>query len=308
MARRVSVSDLLRAGLIHPGLGRVSVRGFETCGLRADLLPGGSVSVQGRDFGSLSEFSRTFMRKPCNGWTHAVYREKTDHDWRPFAHYRNRYCAAIGSGTKPVPRQSLLYMLHPRACINGNESVYKIGKTRKPLRERLRGYTKGTEVVAQLPVPSELLDGTETAVLQALRRSFRSRNDYGNEYFEGDKFQMFHCVCEAVRHYQQRSQRPVSPCWKELCGQTLPTGADAVHYLYSVLLPNMNRWLEIGRDGGCTESYPDGTRVTRTVADTVTLHQNQWLGWATTDDEGSGGGRMQVVPQWLAWHNRRQKC
>ena len=309
MTSRVGVADLLAAGLLRAGEGLVSVRGLEAHGLRADLLPGGRVAAHGQRYGSLSQFARTFLHKPCNGWTHATYRAAPGQPWRAFEDYRKRYRRAAGESARGNARHSMLYMLHPRACINGGESVYKVGKTRQPLRKRLCGYTKGTEVVAQLPVPDLALDAAEKAVLRALRQSFKPRRDYGSEYFEGDRHAIFACVCDALRRCTSVGGGRSAP-WASLCGRTLPTSADAVAYLHSAVLPAMNQWLEVDRDGACTETYPDGTRVSRSLADTVALHQNRWLGWAdcAAGGGGGGGGRLQVVPQWLAWHKRRQQC
>jgi hypothetical protein len=94
--------------------------------------------------------------------------------------------------------QGFIYMIRTRACVNSNESVFKVGKTRQAFRARMAGYDKGYETVIVVPVPSALLDQQETMLLQHLRQKFVSRTDYGAEYFEGERMTMTREVLACV--------------------------------------------------------------------------------------------------------------
>ena len=79
-----------------------------------------------------------------------------------------------------------IYLLHTRACVNAQQPVYKVGKTRHTIQQRVRGYDKGTRIHCVLPVDVRALDTAERVVLQQLATRFTRRRDYGSEYFEGE--------------------------------------------------------------------------------------------------------------------------
>ena len=76
-----------------------------------------------------------------------------------------------------------IYIIHCRASVNCNESVYKIGKT-KNFEKRLSGYDKGSIPILLLFVKNS--DSFETYMKTKFTSIFIKRQDYGNEYFEGD--------------------------------------------------------------------------------------------------------------------------
>lgn len=75
------------------------------------------------------------------------------------------------------------YVIHSRASVNGNESVYKIGKT-NDFSKRVSGYDKGSIPLLMVYVNDS--DKFERNILEILGRKFTKRTDYGNEYFEGN--------------------------------------------------------------------------------------------------------------------------
>ena len=88
---------------------------------------------------------------------------------------------------------SFIYLLKPRACINANESVYKLGKTTN-FSKRIFGYDKGSDTVLVLSV----CDAFERTLLAEFIRQpeFTRRTDYGNEYFEGEVSAMISVIME----------------------------------------------------------------------------------------------------------------
>lgn len=84
-----------------------------------------------------------------------------------------------------------IYLLRTRASININESVYKIGKT-SDFNKRLSGYDKGSEPVLILFVND--CDIFERILIEMFNTCFIKRNDYGNEYFEGNVSQMIQMI------------------------------------------------------------------------------------------------------------------
>lgn len=80
-----------------------------------------------------------------------------------------------------------IYLLRTRASVNINESVYKIGKT-TDFNKRLSGYDKGSEPILILYVVN--CDVFERVLIDNFTNLFTKRNDYGNEYFEGNVREM----------------------------------------------------------------------------------------------------------------------
>ena len=74
-----------------------------------------------------------------------------------------------------------------------NPCVYKIGKT-QDFNKRLSGYDKGSEPILVLFVKN--CDTFERTLLELFNLQFRKRDDYGNEYFEGDVSQMIQLIME----------------------------------------------------------------------------------------------------------------
>jgi hypothetical protein len=81
-----------------------------------------------------------------------------------------------------------IYLLRTRASINANEQVYKIGKTCQENFRRFSGYTKGC--CLELFIRINNYSKVETQLISLFTKVFKKRIDYGNEYFEGDKYEM----------------------------------------------------------------------------------------------------------------------
>lgn len=107
-----------------------------------------------------------------------------------------------------------VYLIHPRASVNANESVYKFGKT-DDIKQRMRGYDKGSILLLALWVENK--DTFETAVLTLFCGKYTQRRDYGTEYFEGNPFQMItDIIAECDKNNAQytlntESERTITP-------------------------------------------------------------------------------------------------
>jgi hypothetical protein len=83
-----------------------------------------------------------------------------------------------------------IYLIHTRASLNINESVYKIGKT-NDFSKRISGYDKGSIPILIIYVNNS--DIFEKLIIETFKIYFIKRTDYGNEYFEGNVSDMI-CI------------------------------------------------------------------------------------------------------------------
>ena len=211
----------------------------------------------------------------------------------------------------------MIYIFHTRACINGNEEVYKLGKTKVGVMKRLQGYDKGTTIEFLYPVPMEYVDDAETFMLRHLRQTFEPRKDYGKEYFEADKAKMVSFVSRMLDSFierqqqqqQKKQQKPTTPSstlstkpWRELCGQTFRTEADAQHHLYHAVFPALNRSFKVVVGSGLCVENEKGPGLSLDAM--VSMHRNRWLAWGPNLRRG---GRTEVVRAWASWPGRREE-
>ncbi len=81
-----------------------------------------------------------------------------------------------------------IYILYHRASKNLKENIYKIGKT-KNYRNRLRGYTKGSEY--KLVIYVKDYNNLEKKLITICKNKFITRKDYGSEYFQCNINELF---------------------------------------------------------------------------------------------------------------------
>jgi hypothetical protein len=86
-----------------------------------------------------------------------------------------------------------IYLIHCRASLNAKENVYKIGKT-TDFSKRVNGYDKGSIPIFFIYVND--CDSFERILIDLFCINFTSRNDYGNEYFEGEPSSMINMIIE----------------------------------------------------------------------------------------------------------------
>jgi hypothetical protein len=98
----------------------------------------------------------------------------------------------------PKYENGYIYVIRTRASVNIKEDVYKLGKTSRKFGMRMSGYDKGYEVILVVPIKQELLDKLEMNLLDQLELQFKKRCDYGNEYFEGSRLDIFKVIMENI--------------------------------------------------------------------------------------------------------------
>jgi hypothetical protein len=84
-----------------------------------------------------------------------------------------------------------IYIILTRACKNGNEKIYKIGKS-KDYEKRLKGYTKGSEF--KLVIKVKDYHNCEKLVIKECVEKYIQRTDYGIEYFECNLLNLYHTI------------------------------------------------------------------------------------------------------------------
>jgi hypothetical protein len=92
-----------------------------------------------------------------------------------------------------------VYLLQEREFIKTKENIYKIGRTKKTMLERLRGYPKGSNVIYQNLF--KCCDKIENKLKIVLNLSFKQRIDIGTEYFEGDLINIINTINKVTFPY-----------------------------------------------------------------------------------------------------------
>jgi hypothetical protein len=91
-----------------------------------------------------------------------------------------------------------LYLLQTAKSITNSENVFKIGKTTINLRRFKSPEYKGCSLIAFLPCKN--CHSLEKIAIDEFKQRFKWRKDYGNEYFEGDKDEMYKYITDICRN------------------------------------------------------------------------------------------------------------
>lgn len=83
---------------------------------------------------------------------------------------------------------SYIYLLREREFIKTNENIYKIGRSNQNNDQRVKQYPKGSKLIIQTICSDCKL--SENEIISVFKEKYIHRNDIGNEYFEGDVFEM----------------------------------------------------------------------------------------------------------------------
>jgi hypothetical protein len=81
-----------------------------------------------------------------------------------------------------------IYLLRLREFIKTNENVYKIGRTKQYNLKRINQYPKGTEIIIFRKCFN--CNKMENEIIKLFKNKYNHCIDYGNEYFEGNEFEM----------------------------------------------------------------------------------------------------------------------
>lgn len=89
-----------------------------------------------------------------------------------------------------------IYLLQEREFVKSNENIYKIGKTRQPNLARVSQYPNGTILIIQ----SVCINCTklEKELIAVFKNTFQLRKDIGDEYFQGNCFEMRRLICKYI--------------------------------------------------------------------------------------------------------------
>lgn len=88
-----------------------------------------------------------------------------------------------------------IYLIHEREFLTQNLSIYKIGKTEQENLKRFNGYAKGYKIILYIKVFNCNL--IEKNLIKLLEEKFYKKKEYGNEYFEGDEYD----ICKYILYY-----------------------------------------------------------------------------------------------------------
>lgn len=83
---------------------------------------------------------------------------------------------------------SYIYLLLEREFIKTNENIYKIGRSNQNNDKRVKQYPNGSKLIIQTICSDCKI--SENEIIDLFKRKYIHRNDIGNEYFEGDVFEM----------------------------------------------------------------------------------------------------------------------
>jgi hypothetical protein len=77
-----------------------------------------------------------------------------------------------------------IYLLREREFIRLQEPTYKIGRTSRNMKQRFRGYPKGSELIVSFEVKNSRQ--VEKELICMFKVKFIQKVDYGDEYFNGN--------------------------------------------------------------------------------------------------------------------------
>ena len=106
---KASLVDLVKAKVIAPGVGVISIRGKES-ETTADLTLEGTIIFNGRTFNSPSAFGKFGLeRTRLSGWAYMMYRAEGSSSWRPLVsireHYADSICSDKSLSTTPLKKR-----------------------------------------------------------------------------------------------------------------------------------------------------------------------------------------------------------
>lgn len=95
-----------------------------------------------------------------------------------------------------------IYLLREREFIRLNEETYKVGKTTQPRLKRFDQYPNGSEVLFFRCIKD--CNKIESIVIQELKKSFKIMKCYGNEYFNGNFYDMIYIINDIIDKEQKQ--------------------------------------------------------------------------------------------------------
>lgn len=111
---------------------------------------------------------------------------------------------------------NLIYIIQEREFVNSGENVFKYGRTDQLMSHRIKGYSKGTEIIlTHKCANNNKFD--ESALGTLLKSTFKSREDIGKEYIEGSREEISRVFMEfCLENMEQKPNSDVIQCWKTI--------------------------------------------------------------------------------------------
>ena len=98
--------------------------------------------------------------------------------------------------------QEYVYIIRECDFVRLNEDIYKIGRTAKTNPEdRFQKYRKGTEIIAFFKVNNSIECENKMIKCFSNHINIKKRNEYGKEYFEGNRNELLSEILKIVKNY-----------------------------------------------------------------------------------------------------------
>jgi hypothetical protein len=94
-----------------------------------------------------------------------------------------------------------VYLLQTREFINSKLPVYKIGKTKQTNNLRFNSYPKGSKLLYQSCCND--CDECEKKIISLFNKKYKKRQDFGNEYYEGEYRSMIMDIVEVINYRKE---------------------------------------------------------------------------------------------------------
>ena len=120
--------------------------------------------------------------------------------------YKNIYNKTKDNDIKIKIIQEYIYILRECDFVRLNEDIYKIGRTSKTNPEdRFQKYRKGTEIIGFFKVNNSI--ECEKIIINCFSNhdNIKKMNEYGKEYFQGDRNELLKEILEIVKNYNNVS-------------------------------------------------------------------------------------------------------
>jgi hypothetical protein len=100
--------------------------------------------------------------------------------------------------------QGYVYIIRECDFVRLNEDIYKIGWTAKTNPEdRFQKYRKGTEIIGLFRVNDSIECENKIIKCFSNHTNITKMNEYGKEYFQGDKNELLNEILQIVKHYNK---------------------------------------------------------------------------------------------------------
>ena len=98
---------------------------------------------------------------------------------------------------------SYIYLILEREFIKTNENIYKIGRSNQNNDKRIKQYPNNSKLILQT-ICSDC-HFSENKIISLFKTKYIHRNDIGNEYFEGDVFEMRKDINKIIDEFDKLS-------------------------------------------------------------------------------------------------------